>query len=445
MSTVLIFLAVLGFLVVAHELGHFTVAKLARVRVLEFGIGYPPRIFSFTRGDTTYSLNLLPLGGYVRMLGEEDPTHPESFARSPALTRLAVLVAGPAMNAVLPVLLLTVVFTVGQTTPMTDVVVLDVAEGSPAATAGIAYGDIIREAAGREINSTPELQQANQRRLSADSELLVERGGRLIQLTVPDVRIDPPDDQGAMGIQVVSARVSVTRVSGGSAIAAGLQAGDLLLYVQSTVESNGVRGQPMRQVLNDGDAERAVTAAFADAPGAGVEIAVMRAGVVNLLILPAAAGELSGVEVVSRPDERHSQPVWAAVPASVQQIWDVLLMTKNELSRWIAGAGSVQLSGPVGIARITGEVAGAGLNPLFTWTAILSINLAIVNLLPIPALDGGRITFVLLELARGGRRLAPDRERMVHLVGFAFLIAVIVLVSINDIRRLIGGDSIFGT
>ena len=145
MTTIPIFLAVLGLLVVAHELGHFAVAKLAKVKVIEFGVGYPPRLWAFTRGETTYSINLLPLGGYVRMLGEEDPEHEQSFARRSALTRLAVLFAGPAMNAILPIFLLTIVFMMPQSVVETNVIVLKVAAGSPAADAGVLPGDIIRE------------------------------------------------------------------------------------------------------------------------------------------------------------------------------------------------------------------------------------------------------------------------------------------------------------
>jgi len=129
---------------------------------------------------------------------------------------------------------------------------------------------------------------------------------------------------------------------------------------------------------------------------------------------------------------------------SFRQTWDVLVIFRNEVSRIIAGASSIDLVGPVGIARITSEVAGAGLSPLLMWTALLSINLAIVNLLPIPALDGGRIMFVLIELARGGRRLAPEKERIAHMVGFAILISGIVAVSIGDIRRIVSGESVFG-
>ena len=149
--TVLLFLAVLGLLVIVHELGHFTAAKLARVQVLEFGVGLPPRVFGFTWGGTTYSLNLLPLGGFVRMLGEEDPTAPASFAGKRAWQRLVILGAGSTMNAVLPVLLLTVVFMTPQPVLVTDVTVLSVAPGSPAERAGSEPGDLVRTADGKRI------------------------------------------------------------------------------------------------------------------------------------------------------------------------------------------------------------------------------------------------------------------------------------------------------
>ncbi len=133
-----------------------------------------------------------------------------------------------------------------------------------------------------------------------------------------------------------------------------------------------------------------------------------------------------------------------AIPGAFTQSWDILVTFRNEIGRMISGSADVQLAGPVGIAQITGQVVDAGIAPLVTWAALLSINLAIVNILPIPALDGGRITFVLLELARGGRRISPEKERAVHMAGFALLMSAIVLVTFNDIQRLVGGFSFFG-
>lgn len=433
MSGIASFVVVLLILVVVHELGHFTVAKLAKVRVLEFGVGFPPRVLSREWGDTTYSLNLLPLGGFVRMIGEEDPTDPASLARRSAPIRLAVLAAGSAMNALLPLVLFTIVFMLPQDAIVTRITVLDVAGDSPAQRAGVEPGDVITHADGRRLDNSFDLQAAVQRRLGADTTWTVERRGRAIELHIAEARIDPPEGQGATGIRLADGRVTVASVAGGSAAAqAGLERGDLLLRVGS------------RGVVGSDDAQAALDAWTEDSPGEAVPIVVLRDGTLTSLTTEAEAGALDGLSVAVRPAERRSEPVWRAVPMSFRQTWDVLVIFRNEISRIVAGAASVDLVGPVGIARITSEVAGAGLSPLLMWTALLSINLAIVNILPIPALDGGRIMFVLIELARGGRRLSPERERIAHMVGFAILITGIVAVSIGDIRRIIGGESVFG-
>ncbi len=431
--TILVFIVVLGVLVIAHELGHFTVAKLSKVKVLEFGVGYPPRIFGFTRGDTTYSLNLLPLGGFVRMLGEEDPDGPESFASKSAWRRLAVLGAGSAMNALLPVVLLTIVFMLPQPVRVTDAAVLEVAPGSPAEAAGVLAGDIVRTADGRQIDNSADLQTAIHLRLGADMVWTVQRQGRLVELRIPEARVAPPPGQGAVGILLTDGRLTVTDVEPGStAEQIGLREGDLLLRVGSS------------RVLNEGDPEEVAAGELEADPGAPVNVDVLRSAGIASLELPPGLGGLDGLTVSERPEEPRSQGPLRAFGSSIRQMWEILVLFRNEVSRWVAGSGGIQVSGPVGIAQITGDVARAGLSPLIMWTALLSINLAIINLLPIPALDGGRILFVLVELARGGRRLAPSKERMVHLVGFVVLIGAIIAISVNDIQRLLTGGSILG-
>jgi regulator of sigma E protease len=432
MIDILIFIAVLLFLVVAHELGHFTVAKLSGVRVLEFGVGLPPKIWGFKHGDTEYTLNALPIGGFVRMLGEEDPEHEESFARQSAWKRLAILVAGPGVNAVLPILLLAVVFMLPQNIDVTDVTIVGVSEGSPAARAGVLPGDIIREAAGREINNSGDLINAVQRHLGTRTTWTIERNERLIETALVP-RFDPPDGQGATGITLADARVTVASVAQGSAAdATGLQVGDLFVLVAGG------------RVLDKEDPRDVVTLALEDEPGEPVAIEVLRDGALVGVSFDPALGSLNGYTADVKPTASRSEAPWTAFGSSVVQMGDILVLFKNQISLWIAGTEPVQLSGPVGIARVTSEVAAAGDGPLIALTALLSINLAIVNLLPIPALDGGRIMFVLLELLRGGRRLAPDKERFAHMVGFAVLMAFIALVSINDILRLVRGESAFG-
>ena len=433
MNGILSFVVILLVLVIVHELGHFTVAKLAKVKVLEFGVGFPPRVFSRQWGDTVYSLNLFPIGGFVRMVGEEDPTDPASLAGRSAAVRLAVMAAGSAMNALLPLLLFTVVFMLPQDAIITRVAVLEVAPGSPAEGAGVAPGDVITHADGRRLDNSFELQAAVQRRLGADTTWTVDRGGRTIEIRIAEARIAPPEGQGATGILLADGRITVASVASGSpASGAGLLPGDLLLRV-------GRSG-----VVSDGATQAALDAWIEGTPGEPVPIIVLRGGTLTTLTAEPEAGALGGLTLDVRPTEPRSEPVWRAVPMSFRQTWDVLVIFRNEISRIAAGASSLDLVGPVGIAQITTEIAGAGLGPLITWTALLSINLAIVNMLPIPALDGGRIMFVLIELARGGRRLAPEKERIAHMVGFAILISAIVAVSIGDIQRLISGGSPFG-
>lgn len=430
-TTTLLFVAVLLPLVVVHELGHFTVAKLSGVKVLEFGVGIPPRAFAIRRGETEYSVNWLPLGGFVRMLGEEDPTDPRSFAAQNAVKRIAVLAAGAAMNAIAPIVLLSIALMIPQDVMVSDVAIVDVVPGSPADDAGLQTGDLIVSADGEELVNSTTLQRVIQLRLGADLDLVVERAGRRLAVHVDEVRVDPPAGQGATGILLTNARVAVTSVDpGSSAAGAGLQPGDLFLRINSAM------------ILQEDDATTVVASAFVTDPVAPITIEVLRDGA--YLALAAVAGDLMGYTASVPPLRRESSSLFAAIPAAFVQLRDILVLFRNAIGSMISGASGVELAGPVGIARITGEVASAGIAPLVTWTALLSINLAIVNILPIPALDGGRITFVLLELVRGGRKIAPEKERLVHAVGFALLISAIFLITAKDFQRLFTGGSPFG-
>jgi regulator of sigma E protease len=140
--------------------------------------------------------------------------------------------------------------------------------------------------------------------------------------------------------------------------------------------------------------------------------------------------------------ETQSYPLWEAIYKSVIHIKDILVLAKNEVTTWFMGARSPQLTGPIGIAQLTGEVARSGVSSIVEFTALLSINLAILNILPIPALDGGRIFFVVIEWLRGGKKIAPDREGFVHLIGFVVLLTMIAIISYRDITRIIQGEGI---
>ncbi len=428
-----IFIGVLLFLVVFHEIGHFTVAKLCGIKVLEFGVGIPPKAFGISRGETEYTINWLPLGGFVKMLGEEDPSDARSFAAQSAWKRLAVLAAGPGMNAALPILLLTAALMIPHQVTITDVVIVDVAPESPAASAGVQIGDIIQVAQGKEILNSNTLHGAIQTRLGTDMTWIVLRGQDRLEVRIPEVRTAPPSGQGATGTTLTNARVTVASVAlGSTADALGLRAGDLFLRVRGSM------------VLEEGAAALLIAASLDEDRSVPVRVEVLRNGSYLELAFRPALVELSGYTVNVRPKASESATLFEAVPGAFRQLGDILVTFRNEIGRMISGSTGLELAGPVGIAQITGEAFKAGLAPLITWAALLSINLAVVNILPLPALDGGRITFVLLELLRGGRKIAPEKERVVHLAGFGMLMLAILLVTANDIQRLLSGGNVFG-
>nr|WP_290665507.1 RIP metalloprotease RseP [Ardenticatena sp.] len=348
--TIVSFAVVLGLLVLVHEIGHFVAAKAAGIKVLEFGIGYPPRALTlFKHGETEYTLNWLPLGGFVRMLGEEDPSHPDSFAAKPPLARALVLLAGPFMNFVLAVALfalLAMVAGVPTEKPANAVTILAVTSGSPAEEAGLQEGDVILYVANQRVTTSEQLQALTQEFRGKPLTLVVRRGDREFEVTLVP-REQPPAGEGPIGIQIT----------------------DRLIERYGPIE--------------------AFRAGF---------VATKRA---SLLILNGLRGMLSG-EV-----------------------------------------GREAVAGPVGIAQVTGEVAReGGLLALINFTAVLSINLAILNLLPLPALDGGRLMFVLLEVVRGGKRISPEKEGLVHFVGMAILLGLVLIVTYFDVLRLFSNESL---
>ena len=345
----LAFFGIIILLVFVHELGHFVTAKLAGVKVEEFGFGYPPRLVGIKRGETVYSINLLPLGGFVKMLGEEDPSQPRSLASKRPGIRLVVLSAGAIMNALLPILLFTISFMIPKDMTVGDVRIMEVAEHSPADLAGIERGDIIRRVDNHDIENTGDLSYFIQLNLGSETELWLEREGSTPRLATLSPRWDPPEGQGAIGVVV-------------------------------TMENTTTVSQ--------------------------------------------------------------SYPPWEAVPRGISTTRDTFILFKNEVQRWFIAREAPEVAGPVGIAQLTGEVADVGIAPLLSLTAFISINLAIINLLPLPGLDGGRIIFVLLEWVRRGKRVSPQREALVHAIGFALLLSFIFVVSYYDILRMVRGESL---
>ncbi|MEE9528838.1 MAG: RIP metalloprotease RseP [Dehalococcoidia bacterium] len=349
---ILIFLAMLSVLVLVHEFGHLIAAKRSDVKVEEFGIGFPPKLASIKRGGTVYSLNLVPLGGFVKLLGEEDPTEPHSFASKSIGTRALILAAGSLMNLLLPIILFSLVFMIPHNVPIEQIQVQQVAPSSPAAEAGIEQGDIILAINGHKINNYGDLAYYVQLSLGSETTLLLNKAANGEQEVTLVPRWIPPEDEGALGINVT-----------------------------------GVEGS--QQII------------------------------------------------------RQSYSPWTATMLGTQRYAETFILFRNTIRSSIIAARIPQVVGPVGIYQMTAEVARTGLLPLIMFTAFISLMLGIINLLPLPALDGGRIVFLLIELARRGKRVSPKVERLVNTVGFALLILLMCIITYFDITRIIGGGSLF--
>ena len=346
---VIAFIGILAVLIIVHELGHFITAKASRVKVEEFGLGFPPRLLSIKRGETRYSLNAIPLGGFIKMAGEEDPKVIGSLASKSIGTRLLILSAGSLMNALLPLLLLSIAFMVPHDMLTGQVAVEEVAPSSPAASAGIESGDVILSINEKPVHNINDLQRNIYLNLGKEITLLIKHSDS----TTEDIRViprwTPPRGEGAIGVAV--------------------------------------------RLLNP--------------------------------------------TVISQ-----HYPFWKAIPMGVGGCIEAFVIFKNGILSMIIGAAPVAVAGPVGIAHVTAEVAKAGISPLLELAAFLSINLALINIFPLPALDGGRIVFVLLEWVRRGKRISPKTENLVHLIGFSMLMAAILIITYQDIIRIISGESL---
>lgn len=347
--TIISFVAVLFVLVIVHELGHFFTAKAFGVGIDEFGLGFPPRLFSIKRGKTRYSINAMPLGGFVKMAGEEDPKIPGSLASKSIGARVLVLSAGSLMNALLPILLFSIAFMVPHNVLVGQVMIEDVAPNSPAEMAGIRPGDMVLGINDKTVRNNRDLQRNIQFNLGEEVTILIEHADSTTESVMLIPRWRPPAGQGAVGIMIQT---------------------------------------------------------------------------VNPVVV------------------RQSYPFWQAIPMGVNKSIETLTLFKNAIIGMIVGITPVAVGGPVAIAQLTGEAAKAGFGTLLEFAAFLSINLAIINIFPLPALDGGRIAFVLMEWIRRGRRVSPKTEGKIHLAGFFLLMVAIAAVTYQDILRIIAGESL---
>jgi regulator of sigma E protease len=447
--SILPFLGILVFLIVMHELGHYFTAKAFNIKVLEAGLGYPPKLWGFEWRGTIYSINALPLGGFVRLLGEEDPSDPESLAAQPAWKRLIVLFAGSGMNIILPVLLFAIAFMIPREVPVGLAQVAAVMPGSPADEAGLRPGDIIQELDGREVRNTADAGRIIRLKQGETIDFEVKRndpqqGTQVMTLPVRS-RWDAPSlkhvVQPGETVDDVADRLGVSPdlVRGAAEIEIVPDEGQELRLEtpNGLVTYRVVRGDTVeaiaRRLRVDDEAVRAA-AGLPDPnylePGKEIEIGQGPTGIQIASVYPYT--------------ETESFPPWTALRKGVTNTWEALILARNQVIAFLHGGSGPDVAGPVGIAQATGQVVEqSGWQTLLDFAALLSINLAIINVLPLPMLDGGRMAFVILEVIRGGRRIAPEKEAIVHLVGLALIITMAVVVTYFDVLRIIGGGSLF--
>lgn len=342
--TVLITLLIIAVLILVHEWGHFITARRIGIPVYEFSLGFGTKLLSVTRNGVQYSLRLVPLGGFVRMAGEEpgDMSDPDGYSNRTPFEKIRVAFSGPFMNFVLAVIIFIYSFAfIGIPNAVDEPILGKILKGKPAQHAGLQEGDRIISIDGKSISTWNEFTDT--------------------------VSSSKPDTQLKMEVK----------------------RGDKTIAVNVTPETNKSTGASVIGVIN--------------------RVTYNKLG------------------------------IWEALKVGIQQTYELTRLMLSWLLLLITGgASTADLAGPVGITKLVGEAAQIGIVYLLNFAAYLSINLGIINLLPIPALDGSRIVFAAVEGIRR-KRLEPEKEGLIHWLGFIFLMILIVFVTYNDIVRYIKG------
>ena len=425
---IVLFVVALFVAMCLHELGHFIAAKRAGVKVEEFGIGIPPRLFGIKRGETTYSLNAIPIGAFVRAVGEDDPTVPRSLAGKGPWTRLGIYATGPLVNIFLAFVLLSVFLGLPVSFISGDgLMVHSVAANSSAKQAGIESGDIILEVEGQPVRRWGDVQDiVNSVGEGADVTLLLSRNGQNVTTSLKP-KFDPELQRRIIGVLLCWNLVSGVQ-EGSPAYEADIRAGDTILSI------NG------QGVYNDESMSRALGSV---AEGEKINIALLRDGNVTASsLINVGYRTLPGLDmrwVEGTHIDQERLPVWSAVYSGARYIIYMPVLMIEAIPLMIESP-DLALIGPIGAGQLTVEVVrSSGFSNLLFMAAVISLGLGIFNLFPIPPLDGGGMLVALIEGFRHGKRLSTRTVRLAHYIGTGLLIAVMVLVTFSDVYRLISG------
>ena len=422
---IILFVVALFVAICFHELGHFIAAKRAGVKVEEFGIGIPPRLFGIKRGETTYSVNAIPIGAFVKAAGEDDPAVPRSLAGKGPWTRLGIYAAGPLVNIFLAFVLLSAFLALPVGIIVSNgLIVRAIAGNSSAEEAGIIPGDMILEVEGQPVHTQGDVQDiVNSVEAGTEISLLLLRNGQETQ-TMVKPRFDPESQQLKIGVYLWWNMVSQVE-DGSPSYEAGIRPTDAIRSINGQLIFNE---DSMSSALNYvGEGEE-------------MNVVLLRGGnVTETSLTNVGYKTLPGVEmqwVEGAHIEQERLPVWRAVYSGARYIIYMPVLIIEAIPQMIE-APDTALVGPIGAGQLTVEVVrSSGSSSLLFMASMISLGIGIFNLFPIPPLDGGGMLVAFIEGCRRGRRLSPRTVRLAHYVGTAFLIALVILIFSMDIWRL---------